>query len=67
MLSSRFLNIREESAMEEAIHEVYPNRVVHLAAQAFVLEGYWLLFETFDININETINVLESCEESKNE
>lgn len=65
MSSSRFLDIRDKVELKNAIQEVRPGIVVHLAAQAFVLESYRRPFETFETNVMGTINVLEACESNK--
>jgi CDP-glucose 4,6-dehydratase len=65
MSSSRFLDIRDKVELTNAIDEVHPDIVVHLAAQAFVLESYRLPFATFETNVMGTINLLEACEVSK--
>lgn len=62
MTSSRFLDIRDKVELKDAIQEIHPDIVVHLAAQAFVLESYRRPFETFETNVMGTINVLEACE-----
>lgn len=47
----------------DKIHEVFlkekPDIIFHLAAQPIVLEGYQNPFETLNININGTINILD--------
>lgn len=47
----------------DKIHEVFlkekPDIIFHLAAQPIVLEGYKNPFETLNININGTINILD--------
>ena len=65
MSSSRFLDIRDKLELKNAIQEIRPDIVVHLAAQAFVLESYRRPFETFETNVMGTINVLEACEFNK--
>ena len=65
MSSSRFLDIRDKVELKNAFQETLPDIVVHLAAQAFVLESYRRPFETFETNVMGTINVLEACEFNK--
>lgn len=65
MSSSKLIDVRDKYSLRNAILKVKPDVVIHLAAQAFVLEGYRKPFDTFEINVNGTINVLESCEAAK--
>lgn len=65
MDSTRSIDIRDKAALKYALKEIHPDIVVHLAAQAFVLESYRRPFETFETNVTGTINVIESCEINK--
>lgn len=65
MSSSNFLDIRNYEDVKDVISKVGPDMVVHLAAQAFVLEGYRRPSETFEVNVNGTINLLKACEDLK--
>lgn len=65
MSSQRFLDICDKAELNKAIKEIHPEIVLHLAAQAYVLESYRRPFETFETNVMGTINVLEACESNK--
>jgi CDP-glucose 4,6-dehydratase len=59
------IDIRNYSSIKKHLSSVEPDIVIHLAAQALVREGYRRPFETFDTNINGTINVIKSCEKAE--
>lgn len=54
-------DLRDYEILRRTIAEFQPEIVFHLAAQAIVLESYRIPRETFDINIQGTVNVLECC------
>lgn len=60
------LDIRDRSALKQAIKMINPEVIVHLAAQPLVRESYRIPVETFDINVVGTLNVLEATRELKN-
>lgn len=63
-LHSRFNHIngdiRDYTALSEAIRESRPDFVVHLAAQALVLDSYRDPHHTFSTNVAGTLNILEA-------
>jgi CDP-glucose 4,6-dehydratase len=52
------IDVRNLSQVEEAINLAQPDIVIHLAAQSEVLQSYLIPFETFEINVTGTLNVL---------
>ncbi len=52
-------DIRDVNKVKEVFVKEKPDLVFHLAAQPIVLESYKNPFETLNININGTINVLD--------
>lgn len=56
------IDIRDERNLENAIHQITPDVVFHLAAQASVLEGYSKPLETWSCNVSGTINLLTALE-----
>ena len=59
------IDIRDSAAINEAIKEINPEVLIHLAAQPLVRESYRIPVETFDINVLGTLNVLEATRELK--
>ena len=53
-----FADIRDQSKLHNFINELKPVGVIHLAAQALVLESYRSPKETFDVNVMGTANLL---------
>ena len=60
IISSRFLDIRNQSLLAEAVKASGADIVFHLAAQALVREGYKNPLATFDTNFGGTANLLEA-------
>jgi CDP-glucose 4,6-dehydratase len=60
------IDIRDSAVIKEAIKEINPEVLIHLAAQPLVRESYRIPVETFDINVLGTLNVLEATRELKN-
>jgi len=56
------IDVRNREAVIQAFGEIKPDFVIHMAAQALVLEGYRNPRETYEINVNGTLNVLEASE-----
>lgn len=52
-------DIRDQPKLHAAMHESDPDLVLHLAAQSVVRDGYKQPFDTFDVNVMGTANVLE--------
>lgn len=57
-------DIRDRSAMREALLAARPEVVFHMAAQSSVLESYRSPLETFAVNAIGTAHVLEAARES---
>ena len=56
----RIGDIRNRSSIERFVEDVEPQIVFHLAAQPLVRESYLTPFETFDVNVLGTVNLLDS-------
>ena len=52
-------DIRDYKKLEKVILETKPDFIFHLAAQPLVIESYKNPYETFTVNINGTINILD--------
>ena len=52
-------DIRDVNSLYKFIDQIEPNLIFHLAAQPLVLESYSNPFETWDINLRGTQNLLE--------
>lgn len=61
---SVFGDIREQSRLTDALTQIEPDIVIHMAAQALVREGYRNPIETYETNILGTANVLEASRRS---
>ena len=55
--SHQLVDIRDAEKVKQKVSEVKPDVIIHLAAQALVLEGYRKPLETFEVNIGGTINI----------
>ncbi|UNK56438.1 GDP-mannose 4,6-dehydratase [Pseudoxanthomonas daejeonensis] len=55
----RNVDIRDALAVREAIAEIRPDAVLHLAAQSFVPQSFDDPRETFEINLLGTLNLLD--------
>lgn len=68
-LSNKIVDLRNDirnlDEMEKIFDKYEPEVVFHLAAQPLVRLSYEMPVETFDININGTINILECIRKSK--
>jgi len=53
-------DVRDFEKLRSVVEEHRPQVVFHLAAQSLVLEGYQNPLDTFHINSNGTVNVLEA-------
>lgn len=58
-------DIRNFAALEETFSKIQPDVVIHMAAQSQVLTSYEKPYETFDINVTGTLNVLEATKNLK--
>ena len=61
--SQKIADVRDKEQLRETLKSVKPELVFHLAAQPIVLDSIKDPVNTFDINVNGTLNILE---ESKN-
>jgi CDP-glucose 4,6-dehydratase len=59
-------DIRDLSAIQEAVHASHPEIVFHLSAQPLVRRSYQDPLETWSTNVMGTANVLEACRKAKN-
>jgi CDP-glucose 4,6-dehydratase len=59
-------DIRDREALLGALKAVNPDVVIHLAAQALVIDGYRRPKETFDTNFNGTLNLISSLDQVNN-
>lgn len=56
----RGVDVRDATAMREAVADIRPDAVIHLAAQSFVPLSFEEPRETFDINLFGTLNLLDA-------
>ena len=54
-----FGDIRDYSYLENAVKRFKPDIIIHMAAQPLVLPSYKNPKETFEVNFNGTLNILE--------
>ena len=59
-------DIRNKKQLQQTVKDVNPDVIVHLAAQPLVSRSYLDPVETFDVNVNGTLNLLESSTFAKN-
>lgn len=59
------VDVRDRKLVEKTIREVCPEVTIHLAAQAFVIEGYRKPIETIEVNTAGTLNVLLASLENR--
>lgn len=52
-------DIRDRAMLQKTVQKYQPEIIFHLAAQAIVLESYEQPYETYEINVMGTLNVLE--------
>ena len=57
-------DIRSREQLIETVQRIQPDYVIHLAAQALVLEGYRKPIETYETNVLGTLNVLVATEQT---
>ncbi|HEX3809426.1 MAG TPA: CDP-glucose 4,6-dehydratase [Rhizomicrobium sp.] len=58
-LASKFVDIRNRTALKTVVEDANPTIVIHLAAQALVGRSYREPIETFETNVMGTANILE--------
>lgn len=54
-------DIRDYEKLRKVFSKYQPEFVFHLAAQAILRESYINPKETYDVNVNGTVNILECC------
>lgn len=54
------LDLRDESAVRDLLAQLRPERIYHLAGQAFVPRSFAAPWETLEVNIRSTLNLLEA-------
>tara|TARA_B100000674_G_C37832130_1_gene911044 strand:+ start:171 stop:1226 length:1056 start_codon:yes stop_codon:yes gene_type:complete len=59
------LDVRNFSKLCKKIKNIKPEIIFHLAAQPLILESYKKPFETYNVNSNGTLNILESIKNTK--
>lgn len=59
------IDVRNLKQLEKKINQIKPSIVFHLAAQPLIYEGYINPYDTFDINIKGTLNIMEIIRNSK--
>ena len=59
-------DIRDVARVTEAIQEINPDVLIHLAAQPLVRRSYREPRETFETNVNGTLNILEASQNCSN-
>jgi CDP-glucose 4,6-dehydratase len=64
LVESKFVDIRDYSALAETFSDFKPELVLHLAAQPLVRLSYREPRETFDVNCQGTANVLEAARQT---
>lgn len=64
LMDSNFGDIRSFDGTLNVISKFQPDLVLHLAAQPLVRESYKSPRETFEINVQGTVNVLEACRQT---
>jgi CDP-glucose 4,6-dehydratase len=58
---SKFVDIRDQKTLEDAILKARPDMVFHMAAQPLVRRSYRSPLETWATNVIGTANVLDAC------
>jgi len=60
-ITEEFADIRDKDRLDSFIKANKPSAILHLAAQPLVLNSYAKALETFEINSQGTVNLLDSC------
>lgn len=63
-LRSRFGDLRDRAAANEAVRDVNPQIVIHMAAQPLVRRSYTDPVETFAANVMGTVHLLDALREA---
>ena len=61
IITSYFGDIRDFEKLEGILHQIQPDIIIHMAAQALVMESYKNPRKTFEINIMGTVNLLDAA------
>ena len=64
-IKSKYFDIREKNKIKNTISLFKPDIIFHLAAQSLVKKGYDDTSNTFDINVNGTLNIFEAVKNIK--
>jgi len=64
LCTSHWADIRDRAAVERAVAAARPDICIHMAAQALVRRSYADPAETFEINVQGTVNVLDALRKS---
>jgi CDP-glucose 4,6-dehydratase len=65
LVSSTKGDIRDYNLLLATLKEVQPEIIIHLAAQALVMESYKNPRETYEINVMGTVNLLDAARQVK--
>ena len=65
-VTSYFGDVRNYEKLNDVIQDIQPEIIIHMAAQALVMESYRNPRDTFEINIMGTVNLLDSAKTTKN-
>jgi len=60
-ITHRYGDIGDKEALNQVIQEYRPEVIFHLAAQAIVLHSYESPLETFEVNAQGTVNLMEAA------
>ena len=63
--SHNIIDIRNRNKLKKKVSQLKPEIIIHLAAQSLVLHGYKKPLETFEINFNGTLNLIDAFLKSK--
>lgn len=55
------VDIRDAAALARAVSEIKPDIVFHLAAQSLVRRSYHIPADTWAVNVQGTVNLLDAC------
>lgn len=64
-ISLHDFELRDPKSVESVITEVKPDKILHLAAQSYVMTSYESPADTLETNIIGTLNLLEAIRKSK--
>ena len=64
-IKTYYLDIRDKRKLEQIIKSFKPSIVFHLAAQPILSETYNNPYQTFDVNIKGTLNIIDTCSKYK--